>query len=111
MLCMPGTSISRFVSVLVRLSLCLLLNLVNRSSTIGVSVAEFATWSSMSTYLVDTEIHIPITSQGCNRLLKILLQPPQTDQQEALGHGPIRGHDSLVAREVLRNTLCRVNIF
>ena len=68
MLCTPGTSISRFSSVLVLLSWCLLLNLANRSSTIGVCVAEFATWSPICTSVVGNEIHIPITSEGCNRL-------------------------------------------
>ena len=70
MLCTPGTSISRFSSVLVLLSWCLLLNLANRSSTIGVSVTEFATWSPIGTSVVVTKTHIPITSQGCNRLFK-----------------------------------------
>ena len=68
MLCTPGTSISRFSSVLVLLSWCLLLNLANRSSTIGVCVPEFATWSPIYASVVGTEVHIPITSQGCNRL-------------------------------------------
>ena len=63
-----GTSISHFVSVLVLLSWCLLLNLANRSSTVGVCVTEFATWSPICTSVVDTEVHIPIRSQGCNRL-------------------------------------------
>ena len=70
MLCTLGTSISRFSSVLVLLSWCLLLNLANRSRTIGVCVTEFATWSPICTFGVDTEVHIPITSQGCNRLFK-----------------------------------------
>jgi len=73
MLCTPGTSISRFVSVFVLLSWCLLLNLANRSSTIGVSVTQFATWSPIVTSGVGTKIHIPITSQGCNRLFYFYL--------------------------------------
>ncbi len=73
MLCTPGTSISHFSSVLVLLSWCLLLNLANRSSPIGVCVTQFATWSPICTSVVSTEIHIPITSQGCNRLFYFYL--------------------------------------
>ena len=73
MLCTPGTSISLFSLVFVLLSWCLLLNLANRSSTIGVSVTEFATWPPICTSVVGTEIYIPITSQGCNRLFYFYL--------------------------------------